>query len=97
MNRIFCPECDTELNSLYAFEREGSGWKARTHPLWHCPGCGSYLTPAARFTGRETRILTRKQYGFDGSVHRGPDITPSNGDREAGKPALRPVGRGSRR
>jgi hypothetical protein len=93
MSKIYCPDCDTELNPLYAFERQNGGWKSRTHRLWHCPGCGCYLTPVARFTGRETRILTHS----DGKVLGGSEGTLSNEGREGGTPVPPPVGRGSRR
>jgi hypothetical protein len=97
MNKIFCPECDSELNPLYAFEKEGGEWRAQTHRLWHCPECGGYLTPAARFTGSGKRVLTRMQYSYNGNAHCDPDLTPSNGDREVGTPVLLPVGPSNRR
>jgi hypothetical protein len=79
MNKAFCPKCDMELNPLFAFEREISGWKARTHRLWHCPRCSGYLTPEARLTGRETRILTGSDYGLYRNVDREPSATRTRG------------------
>jgi hypothetical protein len=52
MSRVFCSDCDSELNQLYAFERQDENWKARTHRLWYCPVCGAYLTINAPFTTR---------------------------------------------
>jgi hypothetical protein len=60
-----CPDCNSELNRLYAFERNGNRWTAWTHLLWHCSGCGIYVTPAALVT--EMEFSTSRHRGENGS------------------------------
>jgi hypothetical protein len=72
MSRVFCSDCDSELNQLYAFERQNENWKARTHRLWYCPVCGAYLTINAPFTRRRGCLDSKGR----ASRNNLPDLVP---------------------
>jgi hypothetical protein len=56
MSNVLCTDCDSELNQLYAFERQNDDWKAHTHRLWYCPVCCTYLAPNTPVTTRRGHI-----------------------------------------